>query len=223
MRQEAESERGRDPAMEIVIPPGPRLGDEVIVAEGLKKAFGEKLLFEDFDFRLPRGGIVGVIGPNGAGKTTLFRMLMGTEKPDEGTLKMGESVQLGYVDQSRDALDPENSIWQEISEEKEFLELGKRSVNSRAYVASFNFRGATQQKRVGDLSGGERNRVHLAKLLKSGCNVLLARRAHQRSRRRYAARAGRGDLGLRWLRGGDQPRSLVFRPHRHAHHGLRRR
>jgi sulfate-transporting ATPase len=173
MRQEAESERGRDPAMEIVIPPGPRLGDEVIVAEGLKKAFGEKLLFEDFDFRLPRGGIVGVIGPNGAGKTTLFRMLMGTEKPDEGTLKMGESVQLGYVDQSRDALDPENSIWQEISEEKEFLELGKRSVNSRAYVASFNFRGATQQKRVGDLSGGERNRVHLAKLLKRGCNVLL--------------------------------------------------
>ncbi|MBW2732218.1 MAG: energy-dependent translational throttle protein EttA [Deltaproteobacteria bacterium] len=173
LRSEAASDQGRDPALEIYIPSGPRLGDEVVLAEGLKKAYGEKLLFEDLNFRLPRGGIVGVVGPNGAGKTTLFRLLMGEEQADSGTLKIGETVQLGYVDQSRDALDGDNSIWEEISETKEFIELDKRSVNSRAYVASFNFRGAEQQKRVKDLSGGERNRVHLAKLLKRGANVIL--------------------------------------------------
>ncbi len=173
LREEANSERGRDPAQEIYIPPGPRLGDEVIVADKLTKAYGEKLLFDELSFRLPRAGIVGVIGANGAGKTTLFRLLVGEEQPDDGALKVGESVSLGYVDQSRDVLDPEETIWEAISETKEFIELGKRSVNSRAYVASFNFRGAEQQKLVGQLSGGERNRVHLAKLLQRGCNVLL--------------------------------------------------
>ena len=173
LRQAAESDSGRDPAQEIVIPSGPRLGDEVIVATGLRKAYGDKLLIDGLDFRLPRGGIVGVIGPNGAGKTTLFRMLVGQEEPDAGTLKLGSTVELGYVDQSREALDGDNSIWEEISEGMEFLALGKRSVNSRAYVASFNFRGAAQQKRVKDLSGGERNRVHMAKLLKRHANVLL--------------------------------------------------
>ena len=173
LRAEADSDRGRDPGQEIYIPPGPRLGDEVVVVEGLHKAYGEKLLFDDLSFRLPRAGIVGVIGPNGAGKTTLFRLLVGEEQPDSGKLKVGDTVQLGYVDQSRDALDPDNTIWSEISEEMEFLELGKRSVNSRAYVASFNFRGAEQQKSIGTLSGGERNRVHLAKLLRRGANVLL--------------------------------------------------
>ena len=173
LRATAESERGRDPAQEIYIPPGPRLGDEVIVADSLKMAYGEKLLFEDLSFRLPRAGIVGVIGPNGAGKTTLFRLLVGDEAPIDGSLKVGASVSLGYVDQSREALDPENNIWEEISGGMESLELGKRSVSSRAYVASFNFRGAEQQKEVGVLSGGERNRVHLAKLLQRGSNVLL--------------------------------------------------
>lgn len=173
LRAEAESAKGRDPAQEIYIPPGPRLGDEVIVAENLKKSYGDKLLFENLNFRLPKAGIVGVIGANGAGKTTLFRLLVGEESPDEGTLKLGKTVELGYVDQSREALDPEKTIWEEISEEMEFLELGKRSVSSRAYVASFNFKGAEQQKEIGTLSGGERNRVHLAKLLKRGANLLL--------------------------------------------------
>ncbi|MBT8492494.1 MAG: energy-dependent translational throttle protein EttA [Deltaproteobacteria bacterium] len=163
----------RDAALEIIIQPGPRLGNEVIEAEHLSKGFGDKLLIDDLSFRLPRGGIVGVIGANGAGKTTLFRMLMDTEKPDDGSLEIGETVQLGYVDQSRDALDAENSVWQEISEGAEVIELGKRTVNSRAYVSSFNFKGSDQQKEVGNLSGGERNRVHLAKMLKSGANVLL--------------------------------------------------
>jgi energy-dependent translational throttle protein EttA len=163
----------RDPAMEIVIPTGPRLGNEVVVAEGVRKAFGDLLLMEDLSFRLPRGGIVGVIGPNGAGKTTLFRMIVGQEKPDAGKLTVGESVVLAYVDQNRDALDPAKSVWQEISGGVEVVDLGGRQVNSRAYVSSFNFRGADQQKRVGDLSGGERNRVHMAKLIRSAGNVLL--------------------------------------------------
>jgi len=169
---EAEAEN-RDPSLEIIIQPGPRLGNEVIEAEHLSKGFGNRLLIDDLSFRLPRGGIVGVIGANGAGKTTLFRMLMGHEKPDGGVLKVGDTVVLGYVDQSRDALDPDNSVWQEISEGAEVIELGKRLVNSRAYVSSFNFKGSDQQKHVGKLSGGERNRVHLAKMLKSGANVLL--------------------------------------------------
>jgi ATP-binding cassette ChvD family protein len=158
---------------EIVIPPGPRLGDVVIEARGLAKGYGDRLLIDDLSFDLPPGGIVGVIGPNGAGKTTLFRMLVGQETPDAGTLRVGETVELAYVDQSRDSLDPAKSVWEEISGGQEKLLLGKREVNSRAYVASFNFKGADQQKRVGDLSGGERNRLHLAKLLKSGGNVLL--------------------------------------------------
>jgi ATP-binding cassette ChvD family protein len=163
----------KDPAMEIIIPPGPRLGNEVVIAEGVRKAFGDLLLMEDLSFRLPRGGIVGVIGPNGAGKTTLFRMIVGQEKPDAGKLTIGDTVKLAYVDQNRDALEADRSIWQEISEGAETVELGSRQVNSRAYVSSFNFKGADQQKKVGMLSGGERNRVHMAKLIKSAGNVLL--------------------------------------------------
>ena len=158
---------------QIVIPPGPRLGALVIEAQGLGKGYGDRLLVEDLDFKLPPGGIVGVIGPNGAGKTTLFRMIVGQETPDAGSLRLGETVKLGYVDQSRDALDAKKTVWEEISGGLDELELGKRKMQSRAYVAQFNFRGADQQKRVGDLSGGERNRVHLAVMLKSGANVLL--------------------------------------------------
>jgi energy-dependent translational throttle protein EttA len=169
----AEDGQRRTETAEIVIPPGPRLGDVVVEARGLTKGYGDRLLIEDLSFDLPPGGIVGVIGPNGAGKTTLFRMLVGQETPDSGTLKIGETVQLAYVDQTRDALDPKKSVWEEISGGQDKLLLGKREVNSRAYVASFNFKGSDQQKHVGDLSGGERNRLHLAKLLKSGGNVLL--------------------------------------------------
>jgi energy-dependent translational throttle protein EttA len=158
---------------QIMIPPGPRLGDVVIDAEHLKKGYGDRLLIDDLEFRLPPGGIVGVIGPNGAGKTTLFRMIVGQEQPDAGTLRLGETVALGYVDQSRDALAPNKSVWEEISGGRDSIQLGKREVNSRAYVAAFNFRGPDQQKKVGTLSGGERNRVHLAKLLKGGANVIL--------------------------------------------------
>ena len=158
---------------QIVIPAGPRLGDLVLKAENLKKAFGDKLLFENLSFNLPAGGIVGVIGPNGAGKTTLMRIITGQERPDEGTFRIGETVKLGYVDQSRDALNDNNTVWQEISGGNDTLLLGKREVPSRAYVAQFNFKGGDQQKKVGQLSGGERNRVHMAKMLKSGANVLL--------------------------------------------------
>jgi ATP-binding cassette ChvD family protein len=158
---------------EIYIAPGPRLGDVVVEARGLKKGYADKLLIEELDFTLPRGGIVGVIGPNGAGKTTLFRMITGQERPDDGSLKIGDTVQIGYVDQSRDALDPNKTVWGEISGGNDEIELGKRKVASRAYVSWFNFKGATQQRKVGTLSGGERNRVHLAKLLKKGSNLLL--------------------------------------------------
>ena len=158
---------------QIVIPAGPRLGDVVLKAEGLRKAFGDKLLFDDLNFNLPAGGIVGVIGPNGAGKTTLMRIITGQETPDAGTFKVGETVKLGYVDQSRDSLNDNNTVWQEISGGNDMLTLGKREVPSRAYVAQFNFKGADQQKKIGMLSGGERNRVHMAKMLKSGANVLL--------------------------------------------------
>lgn len=164
-------QRGRD--LEIYIPPGPRLGGVVVEAENVAKGYGEKLLVEGMEFRLPPGGIVGVIGPNGAGKTTLFRMITGEEKPDSGTFKIGETVKLAYVDQSRDALDPEQTIWEAISGGQEQLQLGKQLVNSRAYVARFNFSGADQQKKLAMLSGGERNRVHLAKMLKEGGNVIL--------------------------------------------------
>ena len=159
--------------VEIYIPPGPRLGDVVVEARNLRKAYGDMLLMDDVNFTLPRGGIVGVIGPNGAGKTTLFRMITGQETPDAGTLRLGETVQVGYVDQSRDALDPNHSVFEEITGAKDEVEMGKRSVPSRAYCSWFNFKGAAQQRKVGTLSGGERNRVHLAKLLKMGCNLLL--------------------------------------------------
>jgi ATP-binding cassette ChvD family protein len=166
-----ESQKRRED-LEIPIPPGPRLGNVVIEAEGLSKAYGDNLLVDDMTFKLPPGGIVGVIGPNGAGKTTLFRMIIGQEQPDSGKIRIGETVTLGYVDQSR-TLDPKKSIWEEISGGADLLKIGAREVNSRAYVARFNFSGTDQQKKVGMLSGGERNRVHLAKMLKEGANVLL--------------------------------------------------
>jgi ATP-binding cassette ChvD family protein len=159
--------------VEIYIPPGPRLGDVVVEARGLRKAYGDRLLMDDLTFTLPRGGIVGMIGPNGAGKTTLFKMITGQEKPDGGTLRLGETVQLGYVDQERDALGADKSVWEEISGGQDELTVGKRTVASRAYVSWFNFKGRDQQRKVGSLSGGERNRVHLAKLLRRGANVLL--------------------------------------------------
>ena len=163
----------RNETTKITIPAGPRLGDVVIEADGLEKGFGEKLLFEGVDFRLPPGGIVGVIGPNGAGKSTLFKLLTSQENPDKGDLRLGETVKLGYVDQSRDDLDDSKTVWEVISDGLDELELGKRTMPSRAYVSLFNFKGSDQQKRVGQLSGGERNRVHLARMLKSGANVLL--------------------------------------------------
>jgi len=156
-----------------VLPPGPRLGDLVIEAQHVAKGFGDMLLIEALDFRVPAGGIVGVIGPNGAGKTTLFRMVTGQDAPDDGRFRIGDTVKLGYVDQSRDALVASSTVWQEISEGQDEIDLGRRKMASRAYCALFNFRGADQQKKVGQLSGGERNRVHLAKMLKTGANVLL--------------------------------------------------
>jgi ATP-binding cassette ChvD family protein len=171
---EEQAAEKRDDKREISIPPGPRLGDVVIEAKGLRKGYGDNLLMDDVDFMLPRGGIVGVIGPNGAGKTTLFRMIVGQEKPDAGELKIGETVRLSYVDQSRDSLVGERTAWEEISDGgKDLVMVGKREMNSRAYAASFGFRGPDQQKKVKDLSGGERNRLHLATLLKSGGNLLL--------------------------------------------------
>jgi sulfate-transporting ATPase len=169
----AEDPELRERELEISIPPGPRLGDVVVEAQGVRKAYGDKLLFDDLSFSLPRGGIVGVIGPNGAGKTTLFRLITGEEQIDAGTLRVGDTVKLAYVSQSRDTLDPTKSVWEEISGGEENIQIGARTRNARAYAASLNFRGADQQKKVRDLSGGERNRVHLAKLLRSGGNVLL--------------------------------------------------
>ncbi len=158
---------------QIVLPPGPRLGDLVIEAERVAKGYGDRLLVEELSFRLPPGGIVGIIGPNGAGKTTLFRMIIGQEKPDQGSFRVGETVKLGYVDQSRDTLAPDKTVWQEVSGGSEEIDLGRRKMPSRAYCSLFNFRGSDQQKRVGQLSGGERNRVHVAKMLKAGANVIL--------------------------------------------------
>jgi ATP-binding cassette ChvD family protein len=168
-----ESVKERVGKAQIVIPNGPRLGGKVIEVEGLKKAMGDKLLIENLSFTLPPGGIIGVIGPNGAGKSTLFKMLTGIEQPDEGTVKIGDTVQMSYVDQSRDALDPDKNVWEEISGGAEIIQLGDATINSRNYVGAFNFKGTDQQKKVGLLSGGERNRVHMAKLLKSGGNLLL--------------------------------------------------
>ena len=169
----AEDGRQQADAGQIRIPAGPRLGDLVIVSEHLRKGYGNRLLIDDLSFRLPPGAIVGIIGPNGAGKTTLFRMIVGQEKPDGGVLMVGDTVKLGYVDQSRNSLNAERTVWEEIADSRDVIELGKASVPSRAYVAAFNFKGADQQKKVGQLSGGERNRVHLAKMLKSGANFLL--------------------------------------------------
>jgi ATPase subunit of ABC transporter with duplicated ATPase domains len=170
---EAQAREGRPDTAQIVIPPGPRLGDVVIEADKLRKGYGDLLLIENLSFRLPHGGIVGIIGPNGAGKTTLFRMITGQEKPDGGTIRIGDTAKLGYVDQSRDSLDDKKTVWEEISGGLDEIQLGKRTMQSRAYVGQFNFRGGDQQKKVGQLSGGERNRVHLARMLKSGANVLL--------------------------------------------------
>ncbi len=167
------NEERKPGAAQILIPPGERLGGNVIDIDNLSKGYGDRLLIDGLTFKLPPGGIVGVIGPNGAGKTTLFRMLTGEEKPDAGTIKLGETVHLGYVGQSRDTLDPNKTVWEEVSGGAEIIKLGKREMNSRAYVGAFNFKGPDQQARVGQLSGGQRNRVHLAKLLKSGANVLL--------------------------------------------------
>src|SRR5918994_5710406 len=169
----AEEKRVKLDQVQIHIPAGPRLGDVVLEADDVRKGFGDRLLMEDLSFTLPPAGIVGVIGPNGAGKTTLFRMIVGDEEPDDGALRVGESVELAYVDQSRDALDPDKTVWEEISDGYEHIKVGDREVNSRAYVAGFNFKGSDQQRKVGVLSGGERNRVHLAKLLRRGGNVLL--------------------------------------------------
>jgi sulfate-transporting ATPase len=170
LNQETENRRE---SLEIYIPPGPRLGDLVIESESVSKVYGDRLLFENVSFKLPPGGIVGVIGPNGAGKTTLFRLITGQEQPDSGSFRTGPTVRLGYVDQSRDTLNPNKSIWEEISDGQDTIQLGSRQVNSRAYVARFNFSGSDQQKKTTAISGGERNRVHLAKTLKSGANVLL--------------------------------------------------
>ena len=169
----AEDKRVKIENVQIRIPAGPRLGGVVVEADGLTKGYGDKLLFEDLSFELPPAGIVGIIGPNGAGKTTLLRMIVGDEEPDAGVLRLGETVQLAYVDQSRDALDPEKSVWEEISEGYDQIKVGSEEMNSRAYTSGFNFKGSDQQRKVGALSGGERNRVHLAKLLRSGGNLLL--------------------------------------------------
>jgi sulfate-transporting ATPase len=169
----AEESEKRGKELEIYVPPGPRLGKVVIEAEEVSKGYGEQLLMESVTFRLPPGGIVGIIGPNGAGKTTLFRMVVGQEKPDSGTIRIGETAKLAYVDQSRNVLDPNRTIWEVISGSEDTIQLGKRQVNSRAYVARFNFSGTDQQKKVGMCSGGERNRVHLARMLREGANVLL--------------------------------------------------
>ena len=173
LHAEAQAAEGGPDKLEITIPAGRRLGDTVIKVSNMAKGYGDRLLIEDLTFSLPPAGIVGIIGANGAGKTTLFRMLTGQEQPDSGTVEVGETVQLSYVDQSRDSLNAENSVYEEITDGAETLKIGGREIHGRAYVASFNFKGSDQQKKVGELSGGERNRVHLAKLLKSGGNVLL--------------------------------------------------
>jgi ATPase subunit of ABC transporter with duplicated ATPase domains len=173
MVAEQESARQAQTFAAIQIPPGPRLGNVVLEATHLSKSYGDKVLFKDLSFKLPPNGIVGVIGPNGAGKSTLFRIITGQEQPDEGTFRLGETVKLAYVDQSRDALDPNKTVWQEVSGGLDILAVGKREINTRAYVGSFNFKGGDQQKKVGQLSGGERNRVHLAKTLTTGGNVIL--------------------------------------------------
>ena len=208
---------------QITIPVAERLGQNVVDFEGLSKGYGDNLLIDNLTFKLPPGGIVGVIGPNGAGKTTLFRMITGQEKPDKGTIKIGSSVQLGYVDQSRDTLDGKKNVWEEISNGQDIILVGKKEVNSRAYVSLFNFKGADQQKKVGSLVGRRAQPRAPRQDAAHRRQSAAARRADQRSRRRYAARAGRGAGGFRRLRRDHQPRPLVPRPHRHPHACLRGR
>ena len=214
----AEEGQRRAGTVEIRIPAPPRLGDLVLEAEGLTKGYGDRLLMEDLSFTLPPGGIVGVIGANGAGKTTLFRMIAGEETPDAGRLRLGETVQLAYVDQSREALDPSRTVWQEISGGQDLIQLGGREeVNSRAYVGSFNFRGTDQQKPVGQLSGGERNRVHLAKLLAGGGNLILLDEPTNDLDVDTLRALEEALAGLVGLRDDHLARPLVPRPHRHPH------
>ncbi len=182
----------------------------VLEVDNLSKGYGDRLLIDDLSFKLPPGGIVGIIGPNGAGKTTLFRMITGQEKPDAGSFRLGDTVQLGYVDQSRDALDPNKTVWEEISGGLDVITLGRRDVNSRAYCSTFNFKGGDQQQKVGSLSGGQRNRVHLAKMLKSGANVLLLDEPTNDLDTETLGRVGRGAGGFRRLRGGHQPRRMFL-------------
>ena len=223
LQQEAEAaERGPD-KLEITIPVGKRLGDTVIEVQNLRKGFGDRLLIEDLSFSLPKAGIVGIIGPNGAGKTTLFKMLTGQEAPDSGTITVGDTVELAYVDQSRDALDPDATVYEEITGGVEHMKVGNREIHGRAYCASFNFKGSDQQKRVGDLSGGERNRVHLAKVLKTGGNVLLLDEPTNDLDVDTLRALEIGARQLPRLRRGHQPRSLVPRPHRHPRAGVRGR
>ncbi len=218
-----QSEKERIGRAQIIIPNGPRLGSKVIEVEDLKKHMGDKLLIEDLSFSIPPGAIVGIIGPNGAGKTTLFRMITGQEAPDTGTITIGDTVKLSYVDQSRDDLDPNQNVWESITDALDIVVLGDAEVNSRAYCSAFNFKGADQQKKVGLLSGGERNRVHMARLLKSGGNVLAARRTDQRPRRRNAAGARIRHRRLRRLRRHHLPRPLLPRPLVYAYPRLRGR
>lgn len=212
----------RNETQEIYIPPGPRLGDVVVEAEGLKKGFGDRQLIDGLDFRLPKGGIVGVIGPNGAGKTTLFRMIAGAEQPDAGTLRVGDTVQLAYVEQFRDGMDDKKTVWEEISDGLDIITVGTYQTPSRAYCGRFNFKGGDQQKRIGDLSGGERNRVHLAKLLKAGGNLLLLDEPTNDLDVETCA-PGRSLAGLPRLRRHHLPRPLVPGPRRHPHPGFRGR
>ena len=207
--------------LEITIPPGPRLGDQVVDAEGLVKGYGDRLLIDGLSFLLPPGGIVGVIGPNGAGKTTLFRMIVGDEAPTRGTLEMGATVQLAYVDQSREELAGDATVFDEITGGDDRIVVGNRELHARAYVASFGFTGSDQQKKVGQLSGGERNRVQLAKVLEERRERPSPRRADQRSRRRHPPGPRGGPARVPRVRGGHQPRPLVPRPHRHPCPGLR--
>ncbi len=223
MVAEAERAPEREDKLEIAIPAGPRLGDVVIEADGLAKGYGDQLLFEALTFSLPPNGIVGVIGPNGAGKTTLFRLITRQEEPDAGALRIGPTVELAYVDQSRESLDRDHTVYEEITGGVDHLVVGGREIHGRAYVSGFNFKGSDQQKKVGELSGGERNRVHLAKTLVVGGQRAAARRADQRPRRRHPAGARGRPARLRRLRSGDQSRPLVPRPDRDARPGVRER
>ena len=219
MAAEAERDNKLD-FTEIQIPVGPRLGNKVIVADHLHKAFGDRVLIDDLSFDLPRNGIVGVIGPNGVGKSTLFKMIMGLEEVSGGSLEIGPSVKISYVDQMRAGIDPDKKVWEVVSDGFDYLTVGETEVPTRAYISAFGFKGSDQQKPAGVLSGGERNRLNLALTLKQGGNLPFARRAHQRPRHRNDGKPGRGPAALPRLRRDLEPRPLVPRPHRHPHPGL---